>query len=199
MSDYPRTSTVLKTFGIIHGSRWMEPKHARAGRYIHAGCAVLAEGLEIDDSWFARNSGDGKGDMVVHAECRPKLNGYAKFLRDRKPNLLAAEQELVHTVYGYTCHPDQIIEVMDNPLYPLVLLELKAGMEQPWHGLQIASYFLAVEHHYKRRPRAMALYLEPDDYRLEPLPDPWRNVSKWIALMSAYRVLREYKSNLLEG
>ena len=195
MSDYPRTSTVLKSFGIIHGSRWMEPKHARAGRYIHAGCLIMADGHKLDDDWFMRSSGDGQRDLVVHEECRPKLNGYAKFQRDHKPKLLMGEQELVHPVYRYVCHPDQVLEIETA----LILTELKAGMEQAWHELQMASYFLAVEYHYKRRPKAMALYLEPDDYRLEPLPDPYRSTSKFIALMSAYNVLREYKSNLLEG
>lgn len=217
MIEYPRTSTVLKTFGLIHGSRWMESKHARAGRYIHAGAAHLAAGASLSASWFeewfSRTSGGDGHDLVVHEECRPKLNGYAKFQRDHRAELIAAEEELTHPIYGYVCHPDQILKLQGgglsfaNTIGPysarsepyLVLLELKAGMEQAWHELQIASYFLAVEHHYKHRPKAMALYLKPDDYRLEPLPDPWRNVSKWIALMSAYKVLKEHKSNLLEG
>lgn len=227
--NYPRTTEVLKTFGIIKGGRYLEPRHARAGRYIHTGAAHLAAGLELDEEWFKGSSGnEAQRDLVVHEDCRPKLRVYEKFLRDHKPRLIAAEPELVHPVYGYVCHPDQIVELQsprlsfantigpysaraedDDPIMSfgphyvadpcLVLLELKSGIEQPWHELQMASYFMAVEHHYDRRPKAMALYLEADNYRLEPLPDPYRATSKFIALMSAYRVLVEFKSSLIGG
>src|SRR5229473_3535937 len=160
-TDYPRTSTVLKAFGIVTADRWMEPRYARMGRYIHEGCAHLA-----------------------------------------------AEQELVHPVYGYSCHPDQILTIgLDfcntigpysarSEPDPLVLLELKSGMEMDWHELQIASYMLAVEYHYKRRPKPVALYLEPDDYRLVPLPDPWRACQEWIALMAGWKAMAKYHSRL---
>ena len=214
-TDYPRTSTVLKAFGIVTADRWMEPRYARMGRYIHEGCAHLAAGHELNDAWFeewfTRTSGEGDKDRVVHEECRPKMNGYAKFQRDHKPKLLAAEQELVHPVYGYSCHPDQILTIgLDfcntigpysarSEPDPLVLLELKSGMEMDWHELQIASYMLAVEYHYKRRPKPMALYLEPDDYRLVPLPDPWRACQEWIALIACWNVLHKYHSRLVEA
>jgi len=160
----------------------------------------MAAGHTLDTKWYEGASGSGPRDTVVHEECRPKLNGYAKFQRDHKPKLIAAEQELVHPVYGYSCHPDQILEL--PIVYPydetqFILLELKSGMEMDWHELQIASYMLAVEYHYKRRPKPLALYLEPDDYRLVPLADPWRACQEFIALMSAYHVLTKYNSSLI--
>jgi len=43
------------------------------------------------------------------------------------------------------------------------------------------------------------LYLEPDDYRLVPLPDPWRACQEWIALMAGWNVLHKYHSRLVEA
>jgi hypothetical protein len=160
----------------------------------------MAAGHTLDTKWFEGTSGSGPRDTVIHEECRPKLNGYAKFQCDYKPKLIAAEQELVHPIYGYSCHPDQILErpIANSGVVQFILLELKSGMEMDWHELQIASYMLAVEYHYKRRPKPMALYLEPDDYRLVPLPDPWRACQEWIALMAAWNTMVRYHSRLVE-
>ncbi len=206
MSDnrLPRTSTVLRTLGLTGDSRWLRPEYSRAGRYIHVGAALMAAGHSLDTKWYEGTSGSGPRDTVIHEECRPKLNGYAKFQRDHKPKLIAAEQELVHPVYGYSCHPDQLVELEIDVDFRhetdpyLVLLELKSGMEMDWHELQIASYMLAVEHHYKRRPKPVALYLEPDDYRLVPLADPWRACQEWIAYMAAWHSLVKRRSRLVE-
>jgi len=108
-------------------------------------------------------------------------------------------------VYGYSCHPDQLVELEIDVGFRhetdpyLFLLELKSGMEMDWHELQIASYMLAVEYHYKRRPKPVALYLEPDDYRLVPLPDPWRACQEWIALMAGWKAMAKYHSRLVEA
>ena len=141
----PRTSTILRTLGLTGDSRWLRPEYSRSGRYIHVGAALMAAGHTLDTKWYEGASGSGPRDTVVQEECRPKLNGYAKFQRDHKPKLIAAEQELVHPVYGYSCHPDQILTIgLDfcntigpysarSEPDPLVLLELKSGMEMDWH------------------------------------------------------------------
>ena len=193
--NYPRTSFVLNRLGITQtDARWLKPQYSRSGRYIHAGALWMAQGHELDEAWFTRTSGEGPNDTVVHEDCRPKLNGYAKFQRDHKPKFVDGECELVHPVYKYTCHPDQIL-VVDGGL---ALYELKSGLEMDWHELQLASYLIAAEHRYQQRVRPVALYLEPDDYRLVPLPDPWRAKQKWIALMAGWNVMVEHKSALTE-
>src|SRR5713101_4818106 len=132
-NNYPRTSFILRALGITQSDEpWMKPEYSRSGRYIHEGASHLAAGYALDREWFKGTSGSGARDTVVHEDCRPKLNGYAKFQRDHRPQLIAADSSedaeehyedvggtvrrlpgrfaLVHPVYGYSCHPDQILE-----------------------------------------------------------------------------------------
>ena len=195
MSEYPRVTQILSDLGIRSaGYEFMKPKHRRRGRLVHEACHILGKGMEIDEAWFLRSSGEGEHDQVAHSDCIPYIDGYRKFMRDNPIRGFfplprhRTEVEVISETERYVGHMDQV-GVEDQ------ILDIKTGKSADWARLQTALYATAYRDSKSYRHGAIYRYvleLSGDgDYRLIH-HDDFRDLAQAIILVRAWHTIRQY-------
>jgi hypothetical protein len=144
-------TTALRRAGLVDAA-WFTPEATLRGTYVHEACAL------IDDDAL------GSFDPALSAY----LAAYETFLRDVQPEWAYIEHRVCDVARGYAGTLDRVGFVQGK----WALVDLKTGIDQPWHGPQTAAYARLMPHATGLKPERFALYLRSDaTYRLEPFKD----------------------------
>ena len=134
------------------------------GRAVHVGCALLAEGAEIDWS-------------DLDDEVAGYLRGFLLFLAEKKPRVLAVERFVYSTRWRFAGQLD--LECFLDGERTIVDLKSAASLD-PSTAPQCAGYRLARNEMTPMEParRIAGLRLAPNDYRLVDLYEEQPNAEQ---------------------
>ena len=127
---------------------------------------IGAAGLR-DDSWYTEDAAlfgkrvhewtahrDLGGTEPYPEEIEGQCKAWEKFKAEAKPEILHVEMKIHHPDLPYAGTIDRIA-ILNSHTW---ILDIKTGVPQPWHGVQLAAYAFATE---SIRHRA-AVYLRED-------------------------------------
>jgi hypothetical protein len=145
------------------------------GRAVH-------RATELDDLGRLKESS-------LSAEVGGYLESWRKFRRDTGYTPILIEHKVVHKVMGFAGTLDrETVEYVDD---------LKAGVESPAHGVQVAAYAMAraseTREPYKKR---RAIYLDPDGRY--PKVRPFTDIGDYptfVGLLAIYNWRRKHGRN----
>lgn len=160
----------------------------RRGRLVDSACNQIAlHGLSTEIVWHTTT-----GEEVKHPECEPYIDAYREWFATRRIKLIDCQFEVRHETERYIGHPDQLLEVDDDPF---LLLSLKTGALQLWNALQEAAYIkgmLAMARWAGVRIRRAALELKRNGkYTYRYFDDPF-DFDNWTILVRAFHVKGKY-------
>ena len=134
------------------------------GRLVHQACE------DID-----------KGYISADPTLRMYCFAYERFLREHDVRYTHIEQVLWHEKLFYAGTVDRI-GILDGER---VILDIKSGRNEPWHGIQLSAYELMLPYEHSRR---VGLYLRPNGtYRLVEyyLTEEY---GVWLTALEAWRI-----------
>jgi hypothetical protein len=112
--------------------------------------------IELNDS--------GNLDVgTLHPLLRKYLDNWIKFKCDYNFTPMDIELQLSHPLYKYAGRVDQV-GLIDKDL---TVLDIKSGAVQKTHSIQTAAYQSLYEINKCKVKRRMAVYLSPDNYKIE--------------------------------
>jgi hypothetical protein len=114
---------VISAAGLID-KRSYKPIHALRGKLVHE-----ATMLWDDDEL-------GSCDRKV----APYVKAYAAFRDEFSEPWIFREQRLIEPTFGYSGQPDRGALVYRHGHPVGILVDLKTGGPEPWHGIQLAAY-----------------------------------------------------------
>lgn len=168
-------TAALKAADLID-TEWFTPEATLRGTYVHEACAMLDDdALDFIDPAYA-----------------PYVDAYRHFLDDLTPTWAYIEHKVYDLARGYAGTLDRVGFLNDK----WVLVDLKTGADQPWHGPQTAAYARLMPHANGLKPDRYGLYLRKDGtYRLEPFPDRNDEEVFFAALrLARFRSLHGYRT-----
>lgn len=146
----PSVTQILQAEGYIDDRYYNEAARIR-GTYVHVACQYLDEGgLDTENL-----------DPIII----PYLSAYERFKQEARfvPELI--EVQRYSETYRFAGTFDRIGELDGRE----VLIDLKTGAKDDWHGLQLAAYTTLIDQELPR----YTLELRADgDYRLHAFRDP---------------------------
>lgn len=146
---YPSVTQIIKAAGIIDDTRFNEEATNR-GTLIHYATAMYDLG-KLDEA--------GVPDDV-----RPYLEGWERFLRETKCEIVSVEKRVYHPTWEYAGTLDREVRLHHRD----GLLDIKSGTPQAWHTVQSAGYAIASGRYCKR----YGVYLDANGgYKLESHDD----------------------------
>jgi hypothetical protein len=119
-------TTVLKEEGYIDDT-WFRPEATERGTHIHQATELLDSG--------AMELSDFEGE-----EIHPYLAAWEKFKAESGYRVLKMETLVAHRLMGYAGTLDRL---METPAADQMIIDIKSGTHQLWHGLQLVAYRLA--------------------------------------------------------
>lgn len=147
----PSVTTILGVFdrGLERVPREVLDEKAALGKAVHRACEYHDLGT-LDES-------------TVHPMVLPYLEQWLRFRAEVRFDIEANERVLFNALHGYIGTADRIIRLESARS----VLDIKTGMQRPWHALQTAGYAAAAEK-YDPEPvtRRFSLHLTPTTYRL---------------------------------
>ena len=172
---------------------YLDPYYLRRGTYVHAACAILARGQELDPDHpsyalgleehpmpLSKNGGTERWCDYVDT-----YRAWLLLLKEKWPDpvVVASEQEIRNETEMYIGHPDQIWRVADGTE---VVIDLKTGSAPKSTALQTCAYDLGLPH--EKRRRRYALELKPGHARLIEYTDS-RDYAAFRLLVRAYWIV----------
>lgn len=121
--EVPGVTSILRQAGAMEGWRVTDDWYATRGRYVHLACAMLDRGT-LD--WTS-----------LDEHTKPFVECYQQFLAIAKPRIISIEEMIVAPGYRYAGIMDRLIQLPDGTV---LVLEIKCGVKQAWHWLQVAAY-----------------------------------------------------------
>lgn len=134
----PGVSEILEGAGLSD-PRWYKDGSAQKGTDIHS---VIEQ--------------YNKGELESAGEYSGYLQAWREFLSDREITVESAEERMYHPLYRYA----GTIDCTGSCGSSRVLVDVKTGVEQRWHKLQVAAYGLLCD-----QPELVIVYLKEDGYR----------------------------------
>ena len=161
----PGTTEIIKSADLIDDTNFT-PESRDRGTRIHR--AILY--------WLQKDLNERS---VCESDLR-YLDAFKRFVAETgfKASVKECEQPRYHPVYLF----GGTIDIVGKLSGHYVLIDIKTGFPQPWHGLQLAAYLLLVH----VPPERYGLYLRSDGtYRLESYNN--RNDSKiFLSALTLY-------------
>lgn len=140
----PRVTDILRDAGLVDTS-FFSDYHRDRGTAVHAACVLLSEG---ELAW----------ETVADA-CHARVMGFNKFLEEMKPEVIAAEEEVVNEELGYVGHLDFRMNINGKSW----VIDVKPPSQYPWQRIQLMLYCMCFVRPWKRG----GLHLQDNgDYRL---------------------------------
>ena len=150
--EIPSVTQLLK---CLRNFDWVTPEQLAAagerGTDVDAACTLDDMNDLVEDS--------------VSPQIMPFLEGWRKFKRDCKPEIVEIQLPLYHPVFRYAGTLDRVL-ILNGAL---TLLDIKTGVQSKVTGLQLAGYKLAWDVMRPGTPiqRAVALHLtKRGDYKI---------------------------------
>jgi len=141
----PGVTQLLTAYGLKSAGPY-PIGYAERGKAVHEWCERYARGERVVD-----------GLQIAEYEY---INAFANWMEERKVHVLETEVPVVHSVDGMM-YAGRLDLLADLNVYgvekPRVLVDIKSGVWQAWHKVQLAAYALAV-----KPGSVVALYLRPD-------------------------------------
>jgi hypothetical protein len=140
------------------------------------------------------------------SEAEPLLAAFDQFLTDHTPLFLLSEQTVYSRRYGYAGTLDAIVELPRGGT--VTLLEIKTGKRvYPETALQLAAYahtdFLCASDDSEQQlppiHEAAVLHLQPDNYRLVPMPAGQDILDVFLAALAVFRWTTDLAPRLLSA
>lgn len=163
----PCVSDILEDAGYID-KRFFKPIYAERGKIIHTITQYYDEG-DLDES-------------SVDTEFAGWLEAYKTFRHDYKDRIeiIGIERLLYSPQYDYAGTADRFITIDGES----GLIELKSGVPQAWHVLQLTGYSQCFGHAVPKK--LYALYLKKDGtYKFVELKDPSAR-NAWLGAVASY-------------
>jgi hypothetical protein len=180
-AGWPRVTALMRDMGYYRDYHNIDPKHARRGRLVHAGCHLLAANVDIADydAWVERN------EKEHNIQLRGYFEGMQKFLREHDWRLTGSEIEIVSSNDRYVGHADEL-GYLDGIL---ALTDIKTGVIIPkCTALQLAFYAKPINIQTR-----YCLHLPGDGtYKLQPYTS-WRDFDAVTRLAGAWWDARSYR------
>lgn len=173
-----RVTEALTILGFID-VQWLTQEAADRGTFIHK----ITDLDDKDDLVEERWSEDDRVDQVLHA----KLEGWRKFKREKRPNILKREFKVDYDPLGMTGTADALLEI-DGHMW---IVDIKSGARVWWHRWQVALYALLYSLKTGQpAPRRGVVYLLENDYRWDQFDDR-RDVERAKALITTAHIKKE--------
>lgn len=119
-------TTILKEEGYIDDT-WFRPEATERGTHIHQATELLDAGvMELED--------------FEGSEILPYLQAWESFKRDSGYRVVKTETLVGNPGMGYAGTLDRLMATPDEAE---IMVDLKSGAHELWHGLQLAAYRLA--------------------------------------------------------
>lgn len=167
-----RVTESLKVLGFID-DEWMSQEALDRGSIIH----TLTE---YDDQGDLR-------EESVDKRLAPKLEGWRKFKREKKPEFLGIELKVDYEPYGMTGTCDRLCRI-DGVVW---LIDIKSGGKAWWHRWQVALYALLwATKTGNPSPKRAVVYLQENDYRWDQFEDR-RDLEKAKSLITVAHIIQE--------
>jgi hypothetical protein len=163
----PSPTRILREVGIIQGNRSAAEAAMERGKDVHRLCEHADRGtLDWD---------------LVEPDHGPYLKAWIKATVDLGVTWEAIEQPVYQATYGYAGTPDRVgVTHLGRAVY-----DIKTGVPQRWHALQLAAYQLALP--FADGPyRRFGVYLSADGkYRIKEYADR-SDDAVFLAALSLY-------------
>lgn len=170
-SDFvaPSVTQIIKSMGLIDDT-WYKPSGTTRGMDVHE-LSVLID--------------CGETNLHVHDSCLPYVRGYLSFLSQYEPIWMHREEPF-YCGLGFAGTPDRIGIIKD---YEKVILDIKTGKKEKWHGLQLAGYAIGTN---KPDYELYSLYLSDNEkFKLEKW-DKKNLLSDWLQILKTYKLREVY-------
>lgn len=177
--ERPSVTQLIYQAGLINDRWWSEESRTR-GQAVHVACHYLDENdLDI---------------ATVDEAHRPYVLAWEKFRRDARftPDLI--EHRIFHPIYGYCGTLDRTGRIEGGAE---LLLDLKTGVAERWHGCQVAGYANVFDK--PGRFRRMTVQLKKDatykvhEYSTSEYRDHW---TTFLACYELWRFRQEGKKHV---
>jgi hypothetical protein len=170
----PSVTTILGVFnrGLDRVPTAILDQKARIGTAVHRAC-------ELDDA--------GQLDEAsVHPVVAPYLQQWRLFRQRVRFDVISNEQRVFNPLHNYVGTADRIILFESDRS----VLDIKTGIESPWHALQTAGYAAAAEQgEGVKIPRRFSLHLTPESYKLIEHKKPTDRPT-FMAAVSLYHFMK---------
>ena len=166
---YPGVTTILKDVGLIDTAHYTEEAATR-GTAVHEAVSMVVKGLLSAEAWGG-------------TEVEPYILAWEKFLRDSKLEVEESERLAYESVYHYATHIDIEAKLQGKP----VVIDIKSGALQAWHGCQLAADTMLNDRldRFVLQLNGDGTYRLHDEYRGEKFRSRlWDKV--WIGALSVY-------------
>jgi len=156
----------LHVAGFISGEEWFTEEARLRGSAVHAACWYF------DERDFNESTLDPRIRPYLDAWKRfREESGWAAENTDESGRDTSIKEEPLWSFEGFATTPDRVGELGGHP----TILEIKTGLESPWHGPQTAGQAIARSERTGRALhtlRRYGVYLRNDGtYRLRPKTD----------------------------
>lgn len=170
----PGFTEIAKAMGVIEGNAFYTEAGRAEGDALHLWLNFLGQGNEPDIDPDPRIAG--------------RVEGIRKFMRESGFSYLGGERCVYAYRGDFCCKPDLWGEIGGRPS----IVEAKRGAKLPWHRLQTAAQYLALNDSGEVILDRYALYLKDGDYRLEAHRDK-EDMRRWEVIANAYHAASFYK------
>jgi hypothetical protein len=161
----PGVTTII---GDVYGRYPYPEGAAERGHHVHLATQLYDEG-DLDTDTL---------DPVVGGY----LEGWKRFRDEMEFTPTQVEMFVYNETYGYCGTLDRLGTFGDKP-NNRVILDIKSGVPEPWHSLQLWAYSLCLEEPHQR----FAVYLSPKGkYKLIPYNNR-EDRSVWLSTVTVYR------------
>jgi len=119
-------TTILKEEGYIDDT-WFRPEATERGTHIHQATELIDAGtLDLTDF---------EGEEIF-----PYLTAWVQFKKESGYKVLESELFVGSPLMGYAGTTDRL---METPAEERMIVDLKSGAHELWHGLQLVAYRMA--------------------------------------------------------
>jgi hypothetical protein len=159
---YPGVTTIL---GDVYGRFPYPEGAAERGHHVHLATQLFDED-DLDD---------GSLDPLVAGY----LEGWKRFREEMDFQVKQIEMKVFNSTYGYCGTIDRIGTLNGKK----AILDVKSGVAEHWHSLQLWAYSLCLEEPHQR----FAVYLTAQGkYKLTPYNDR-KDMSVWLSTLTVYQ------------
>lgn len=153
-AELTSVTTAIREAGLM-SLEWCSPDAMLRGSHVHQACEFYDLG-DLDED-------------TLDPALRPYLDAYTWFLHDAQPTWSHIEAQRASLTHRYAGTVDRA-GTLKGQKHPVVL-DIKSGVEAPWHAVQLAAYRRLLMDDLGPLISRAVLYLRADGtYRLDTLP-----------------------------
>lgn len=161
----PSVTQIIDRSGLMNKA-WYTPEAQARGTLVHEITALLDQGIEV----YCKSDDDYAG----------YIDAYLKFQREADFLVIEVEKRVYHPELMYAGTIDRIVELNGR----MAVLDIKTGVQENWHAVQLAGYSKALE-----EPLPLySLYLRANGtYSLIKHRNVRELYNRWISVLNTYK------------